>query len=164
MSVPNYPKATANLFLNVGLNSLVSNLRGVSKPYKSTNGLTVAACCPCHDDSTPSLFVTEKNTGTPLIYCHGCGASGLDVAEAVGIDWSAVVGHDKKHVLHSKTGHSLAALVGQAQLVIFQAFLILSSPEFQAELLGLPSETRLQLAQAAGKLENLSIELRRADK
>ena len=31
------------------------------------------ACCPCHDDSTPSLSISEGDDGRVLLYCHaGC--------------------------------------------------------------------------------------------
>ena len=36
------------------------------------------ACCPVHNDRNPSMSVTEKDNKV-LIYCHACGASGLDV-------------------------------------------------------------------------------------
>ncbi len=37
--------------------------------------------CPCHDDSTPSLSITEKTDGTVLFHCHtGCSQSQLTEA------------------------------------------------------------------------------------
>lgn len=48
------------------------------------------ARCPAHQDGTPSLSVTEIDTGNRvLIHCHaGCGA--LDILESIGLDWSAL--------------------------------------------------------------------------
>lgn len=48
------------------------------------------ARCPAHQDGTPSLSITEVNSGERvLIHCHaGCGA--LDILESVGLDWSAL--------------------------------------------------------------------------
>ncbi len=46
-----------------------------------------SACCPVHDDKTPSLALSDDN-GTILIHCFGCGASGSDVAGALGLDIS----------------------------------------------------------------------------
>lgn len=43
------------------------------------------ALCPCHNDKTPSLAVTLKPDGVTLIHCFGCGASGLDICNALGI-------------------------------------------------------------------------------
>jgi hypothetical protein len=40
------------------------------------------ACCPVHDDRTPSLSITEDKTGKVLVRCHaGCGQS--DVIETL---------------------------------------------------------------------------------
>jgi DNA primase len=52
------------------------------------------ARCPAHDDGTPSLSVTEIDSGNRvLIHCHGgCGA--LDVLESIGLDWSALYPDD----------------------------------------------------------------------
>jgi len=43
------------------------------------------ACCPAHDDKSPSLSITESD-GKLLVYCHAqCPA--LSVVEAVGLTW-----------------------------------------------------------------------------
>jgi len=42
------------------------------------------ACCPAHDDKTPSLAVQELRDGRILVHCYaGCGAS--DVMAAMGL-------------------------------------------------------------------------------
>jgi len=53
------------------------------------------ARCPAHNDGTPSLSVTEIDSGNRvLIHCHGgCGA--LDVLESIGLDWSALYPDDQ---------------------------------------------------------------------
>ena len=52
------------------------------------------ARCPAHDDGTPSLSVTEIESGNRLlIHCHGgCGA--LAVLQSIGMDWSALYPDD----------------------------------------------------------------------
>lgn len=46
------------------------------------------ARCPAHDDHSPSLSIRQADDRI-LIRCHaGCG--GLEVLEAVGLDWSAL--------------------------------------------------------------------------
>ncbi len=45
------------------------------------------ACCPCHDDKTPSLAISDDN-GTVLMHCFGCGANAVAVAEILGVDLS----------------------------------------------------------------------------
>ena len=44
------------------------------------------ACCAVHPDKNPSLTVTQKPDGIILIHCHGCGAGGVDICNALGID------------------------------------------------------------------------------
>lgn len=148
-------------FQNPGLNKLVAALKQVSDPYQSKNGLTVTALCPVHDDHNPSLFITEKNDGTPLIFCQGCREKGPGVADALGMDWTEVVGHGKPYRRPHKTGHSHAALVRTAQALIYESFLILSDPSVQQQI---SPDARMKLARAAGTLEGIANEMRRSDK
>jgi len=46
------------------------------------------ALCPVHNEKTPSLQVTEGSDGKVLLYCFGCGASGIDIAHALGLNAS----------------------------------------------------------------------------
>lgn len=51
------------------------------------------ACCPAHDDKTPSLQITQANDRV-LIHCFaGCG--GNEVLEAVGLDFSVLYPEDQ---------------------------------------------------------------------
>ena len=47
------------------------------------------ACCPAHDDKTPSLAIREEDDGRVLIKCFA-GCSALDVITAVGLEWDAL--------------------------------------------------------------------------
>jgi hypothetical protein len=60
---------------------LLSRLRKVRK----VRDYSWTACCPAHDDHSPSLAITEEpHNGRVLLYCHaGCG--GADVVAAVGL-------------------------------------------------------------------------------
>jgi len=55
---------------------------------KSTGDDSWIACCPCHDDKTPSMSIKEtlNDSGEPclLMHCFSCHATGVDVAEALG--------------------------------------------------------------------------------
>ena len=47
------------------------------------------ACCPAHEDRTPSLSIRETDDGTVLVHCFsGCGAA--DVLGAVGMNLAAL--------------------------------------------------------------------------
>lgn len=64
---------------------MIDNLLSKLEKVKRTgHNKWVARCC-CHDDRTPSLSIAE-NGGTVLMHCFGCGASGVDVCDALGID------------------------------------------------------------------------------
>jgi len=66
------------------------------------------ACCPAHDDRTPSLAIGVAEDGRVLINCWaGCGA--LDVIDALGLQWSDLFPKDQEHY------RSLAAHVGVNQ-------------------------------------------------
>lgn len=43
------------------------------------------ALCPCHNEKTPSLAITDDN-GVVLMHCFGCGANAVEVAGAIGVD------------------------------------------------------------------------------
>ena len=42
-------------------------------PLKKSGNASWKACCPCHQEKTPSFHVSESKQ---LYYCFGCGASG----------------------------------------------------------------------------------------
>lgn len=42
------------------------------------------ACCPVHNDKSPSMTITEK-AGKVLMYCFSCGAKGIDVVKTLGL-------------------------------------------------------------------------------
>lgn len=48
------------------------------------SGKNYTACCPVHDDNSPSMSITEKD-GRVLMHCHSCLANGRDVVEALGL-------------------------------------------------------------------------------
>ena len=53
------------------------------------------ACCPVHDDKSPSMGITEKE-GKVLIHCFSCGATGQEVMEAIGLPVSTLFRHKKR--------------------------------------------------------------------
>lgn len=47
-------------------------------------GKNYTACCPVHDDNSPSMSIREVDDKI-LIYCHACGAKGPEVVQAIGL-------------------------------------------------------------------------------
>ena len=51
---------------------------------KSSGANKWAACCPAHDDKSPSLALTETSDGRILLHCFaGCG--GAEILHAIGL-------------------------------------------------------------------------------
>jgi hypothetical protein len=65
-----------------GINQLLSSLQKVRKVGQDK----WIACCVVHNDKTPSVGLTLKPDGVILLRCFGCGASGLDIVKALGLD------------------------------------------------------------------------------
>lgn len=64
-------------------------LNGLQKVRATGKGKWIA-CCPVHGDKSPSLGITQKDEDKILIHCFGCGASGPQVCEALGVDPAAL--------------------------------------------------------------------------
>lgn len=67
------------------IDTLLSRLHKVRK-----NGKDFMACCPAHEDGSPSLTIAEKEDGRILVHCFaGCETS--DVLAAVGLEMKDVM-------------------------------------------------------------------------
>lgn len=54
----------------------------------SRSPLRAEACCPSHDDSKPSLSISEGSEGKLLLQCHGAsGCTQADILKAIGCTW-----------------------------------------------------------------------------
>lgn len=71
------------------LSELISRLDGVRRITDSR----YMAKCPAHSDGDPSLSIKQLPDSRILIKCFaGCGA--LEVLEAIGLDWGALMPED----------------------------------------------------------------------
>ena len=62
---------------------------------RSTGNGRWLACCPAHEDRTPSLSIRELEDGRVLVHCFaGCGAA--DVVGAVGLNLSDLFPEDQQ--------------------------------------------------------------------
>lgn len=69
--------------------SQVDNLLSHLDKVKSTGKGKWVACCPAHDDKSPSLAVRELDDGRVLVHCFA-GCSVHEVLDAVGLDMAAL--------------------------------------------------------------------------
>ena len=65
------------------------------------------ACCPVHDDSNPSMLITDTGDKI-LMHCFSCGANGPDVVNSIGLPVSLLFkerpgNYDKQGYILSKT-------------------------------------------------------------
>lgn len=44
------------------------------------------ACCPVHDDKSPSLAISLAEGDRLLFHCFGCGANGIEICKALDIN------------------------------------------------------------------------------
>lgn len=66
------------------IDEILSKLDKVKKFGKSYR-----ACCPVHNDKSPSMTITEKDDRV-LMHCFSCGAKGIDVVQAIGLPASVL--------------------------------------------------------------------------
>jgi len=142
---------------------ILARLEQVSKPFKTKAGTSHRACCPAHDDKSPSLIVTEKPDGVILMHCFG-GCSTSEILDALEIDAANLFpnrsGGERKLVTGFKptTGHAQRVLCAVAADVTMQAFLVASDPNFDVNR----EVNRALLIKAYTQLKSVETELRRA--
>lgn len=67
------------------VDALIQRLRRV----KQTSATSWMACCPAHEDKSPSLTIRDCDDGRVLFHCHA-NCSPRDVLLAVGLDFDSV--------------------------------------------------------------------------
>lgn len=72
---------------------------------KSAGAKGWKACCPAHDDKSPSLAVSETSDGTVLVKCWA-GCSAQSVVEAIGLELRHLFPSGQRE----RTGPSKAAI------------------------------------------------------
>jgi hypothetical protein len=70
-------------------NKLLSRLQGVKQVSRRREWW---ALCPVHGEQTPSLHITEKDDGSVMMHCFGCGCNGAPVIDALGLSLSDLFG------------------------------------------------------------------------
>jgi len=80
------------------IDDLLSRLDKVRKT--GTGSGRWIACCPAHDDKSPSLSIRELEDGRVLLHCH-CGCSPADVLAAVGLEFADLYPPDSRAIGHA---------------------------------------------------------------
>lgn len=74
--------------------SLTNILNSLDKVTKTGNG-SYKALCPCHAENTPSLTIKESGNNI-MCHCFGCGANGMEVVQALGLESSELFYESRK--------------------------------------------------------------------
>ena len=92
---------------------------------KSTGRNSWLACCPAHDDRSPSLSIKEEADGHILLHCFA-GCSAVDVVGAVGVDIGDLFPEQVHHKAPVKkkfyATDILEAIKFESQIVLLAAF------------------------------------------
>ena len=124
------------------MDKILQRLRNV----KPSGGNQFMACCPAHEDRTPSLSIKDVGGGRILINClAGCATE--DVLSSIGMDWSDIMPEKTTHHRAKPTKDrvyatdALKAIRHEAQIVMICAMDMKKGRQ-------LPQETheRLELA------------------
>lgn len=138
---------------------MIDNLLSRLQKVKRTANNSWLACCPAHDDKTPSLTVSDRD-GRILIHCFA-GCSTEDVIGAIGMDWEDIMPEKPiaHHVKPERTKvyatDALKAIQHEARIVCIAAFQLKHGNHLNAEDLSRLSiamdriNTALELANVA---------------
>lgn len=126
------------------INQLLSKFQKVKK----TGANKWLACCPVHDDRTPSLAIRDDN-GKIIMHCFGCGANGLAVIEVVGMDAADLF---PPSVEYDKRGRSKIYAADVLQAIAFEADIVAISASQLAQGITLSEADNQRLQIAASRL------------
>ena len=126
--------------------SAIENILSRLDKVKSLGGGKYTALCPVHSEKTPSLSLRETDEGAVLIHCFGCGANGIDVVGATGLDASDLFPIDMSH------GHA------RRERVPFPAHQILACLDFESQIILIASRKILD-GEAITEADYLRVQL-----
>lgn len=122
------------------LEALLSNLNGVRKTGRDS----FVACCPAHNDKSPSLAIRETEDGTILLHCFA-GCSVNEICDAAGLEISELFPPKQSHAPSERhpfsASDALDAIAFEALVVVAAASSMLAE-----ERLAAADHLRLQLA------------------
>lgn len=155
---PNHSSGQAQGYVTTGPadpHALLSTLDKV----KQTRSDAWQACCPAHDDRSPSLNIRLADDGKLLLKCWS-GCSAADIAAAVGLELSDLFPRRERDTWSRPVAPSqrwiprdvLSSLASEALIVLMAAEHLHSGKP-------LPAADTDRLAAAAGRLRNAAQEV-----
>ena len=103
------------------------------------------ACCPAHDDRSPSLSITEKDDGKVLMRCHA-GCTNQQVLDAVGLGFEVLFPDKTANTPSRRPLHYPAADVLASLEVEFLVVAIAASDMAKGKPMAKSTRSRLWVA------------------
>ncbi len=82
--------------LIMSINVILDKLQKV----KSHGNGSFMACCPAHDDRSPSLSIKDNGDGRIMFKCFA-GCETLDILQSIGLDWDDVMPPKQEKIVHT---------------------------------------------------------------
>lgn len=117
--------------------SLQQILSKLQKVKHNGNGAYMA-CCPSHDDRSPSLSIKDNGDGRIMMKCFA-GCETIDILQSIGLDWDDVMPAKPEkpvHVIKPKQ-HSIYAddalqiIRNEAQIIVMAAMDIIKGVDIK---------------------------------
>lgn len=110
-------------------------------PIYKNYGNKYRAPCPVHDGKEMNLMISERSDGSVGCHCFVCGANGLAVVDALGVD--------RKELFPPDDGYKPQALTREMRITYGQDQLIVAMDErLPEEAKTLEDKRRIKLAKA----------------
>ena len=110
------------------------------------------ACCPAHDDKSPSLSIRELEDGRVLLHCH-CGCSPADVLAAVGLEFADLFPPDSRAIGHANPERRPFPAADVLRALNREALVVAAAAGFLLEGRALSDEDRERLGLAFERIQ-----------
>jgi hypothetical protein len=109
------------------------------------------ACCPAHDDKSPSMVVTEADDGRVLVHCFaGCGVD--EIVGAVGLELSDLFPPRETHARPDRKPWRASDLIA---LAAHESLIVALAASWVAQGKALSDIDRSRLQSAAARLQGI---------
>jgi hypothetical protein len=110
------------------------------------------ACCPAHDDNSPSMVITEADDGRVLVHCFaGCGVD--EIVGAVGLELSDLFPPRETHARPDRKPWRASDLI---HIAAHEALIVSVAASYIANGKPLTDADRQRLLTAASRLQGIN--------
>lgn len=131
--------------------SNINQILGMLDKVRRRSNNQWMACCPVHQERTPSLSIKDDN-GKIIMKCFGCGASGIDVIGAVGMEPSDLFPPSDNVDYQSRPKRSRFPADQVLEALITEATVIYMIASDMSKTDNIDQATKERLLQAVGRV------------